>query len=397
MEPTRRVVTTTTEWDVKKQDIGLFFIYNAREDLSEQVLTVSDSNGNIVWESQIRSLPADKFNLIGISTEDVYITKQVFSATDIPQTDDYYSATVNQNFEDGVLCLKINNFVEDKFLENTEDFTKLFDIIEQDMHPSSESELVESTIELLDEEVSVDLIRGHTETVNTEGVALVEAPRNFKDEIISTLFSYVPINIDCRDCVTHTEVGQSIMIEKIGSYYIVLLNGFGPKPTYLLEDDEYYFEFLGTVSSFFEKIEKRICKMYGLSIDEYNEIDKFLVVDESEDILEESLINIKVLKRAQLLSEVVNDQDNIILDLTYSAFTVIFKNESGHIIKITNQHLGLVNGEQNIDKIASIIQVYPHENFIFTGLFINDSLYAEVKTTDKVCNQTSITKFIMSK
>lgn len=423
--PTGRIISKMMEWEVQEHDQGLFFIYNTMSDILDDVLSVVDSDNQVIWESEIRSLPANSFNLINVECEEVYITKKVLRASDMPKSEAPYGIKL-KSYEDCLMYLKVSNLPKFSDEDKLDDAFGIPDVSEDEMTLENTEETLEEPIveEFSDTEVSetniisFDFLNAcsqiQEEVVNLDESELEMAlftdestdqssnvqhlqPIDMKSYLMSQMLAYAPINIDYRLCEDAIDIKQSIVIEKMGNYFIVVLNGFSNKPTYLLDGDEIYFKADLTVEEFLQKIQKRICRMYGLSIDEFNSIDKVLVIDELERINVNSMdANIRIYTRTRLLPIGANMGEYILVDLTYRALQITFKDESNNIFNMSNEALGLNQGIHVLEQISSIIRGIQYKPILYTGLFIDDAISTQVSNEMNNQNMVSLAKYMSS-
>ena len=199
---------------------------------------------------------------------------------------------------------------------------------------------------------------------------VVKREENIDKYVINHMLNYFPVNIDIKDKnEINDEITQSIIIEKIGDKYTVLINkidGILSKSLFLRNGETIYYDGEEDIVQFLEKIEKRVCLNYDLSNEEYNCLSKLLIVDNNENIEDiKDLENIQVLFRKDIVKNLVNDNIALI-DVNDSSLSLLFMGEDYNSIHITTNAIGTQKSENIMQDIKSISALFDKE-IILTG------------------------------
>lgn len=364
-------ITGLENWNMKDNEKGIFFIKSHREDILTHVFELKDLEGNVIWKSDIMELPQNSLVLKEYENQNLYITSKVLDANEMPLGDKVY-------------CMEIKELGSMNALSVTDIRvnTKSIDQNNQDkIYEYKEYHYIEPYFE----------DRQALECVKAMDV-------DTKSLIIETGMKHMPVNIDCRQLSEVEKEQHLIVMEKIGNYYMAIQYGIMPgKPMYILNGDKQYFNFSGTPSEFISKIENRICMMYGMDKEEFNELKKLFIIDEKENDTNEfeGIENLKIITRESVLNNISDTEGKIIIDLGYKSCTFVLNDKDGNRIKVESEGLGLNKGEHILDIIKDIIEKLNKEEILYTGLFFVESdIYDKINNDENTNSKVMLSKHL---
>lgn len=308
-------VSTEKVWNIVDDKPGAFFIYNPSRDLSYSRICIRNKDTEeIVWQSPIKLLE-EVIKIDNRKSAIVYMSARVIFPENIDTKEGRYEIFIEDEESDNVDFIVVDNR------------NKFEDIV-------------------------------------------VKREESIDKYVINHMLNYFPVNIDIKDKnEMNDEITQSIIIEKIGDKYTVLINkidGILSKSLFLRNGETIYYDGEEDIVQFLEKIEKRVCLNYDLSNEEYNCLSKLLIVDNNENIEDiKDLENIQVLFRKDIVKNLVNDNIALI-DVNDSSLSLLFMGEDYNSIHITTNAIGTQKSENIMQDIKSISALFDKE-IILTG------------------------------
>lgn len=313
-------ISTENQWNVEDEKPGAFFIYNPCRDLSySRIYIRNKENQEIVWQSPIRLLD-DEITLEDKKSPIVYMSSRVLFTENIDTKNGKYEIVIEDDELEAVDFIVVDN--REKFKD-----------------------------------------------------IVIKKEESLSKYIINRMLNYFPVNIDIvyenEQC---NEFTQSIIIEKIGNEYTVLINkleGILNKSLFFRNGDTIYHNEEEGIVSFLEKIEKKICITYDLSSDEYNSFRKLIIVDDEQSKNEllnsyfEEDRNEYIIDRKDVFKGFVNE-NRALIDIDDSSLGILFTDENKNLVNIRTRALGTNITENIVGEIKAISELFD-SNIILTG------------------------------
>lgn len=177
-----------------------------------------------------------------------------------------------------------------------------------------------------------------------------------KQTIVNEFLSLYPLSITVNKATDKPliKIDDNIIVEKVGNYYITIINGLAFKPIYLLEGEKQYFEFREGTQQFFEKVKTLISRMYGLEPAEFDNLKKLLILDTEENV---EVPNLRIMAREASIELLESTKLNI-LDLSDKSLFISIRDEND--LKTTIRYKGIkVNqNPEIIEKVERVNEMY---------------------------------------
>ncbi|GMK41942.1 hypothetical protein PCCS19_50010 [Paenibacillus sp. CCS19] len=133
-----------------------------------------------------------------------------------------------------------------------------------------------------------------------------EAEPSFSKERLGQFLSEV-FSIDQSHIIAGAKIERSfaslfqIVVEKVGSSYITVLNDVMVRPMYFMINGESIHQWEGGVTSYFDWLEGQIVKMLNISQAEYDQWQKLYIVEADEEPSPEELPRVTIITRQSAL------------------------------------------------------------------------------------------------
>ena len=308
-------ITTNNKWEIENEYPGIFVIYNSTENLTGKNIYVKDVESNeVIWQSPLIPVP-HQLKISNSKCENAFMSHKAIFVENITNLDANY--------------------------------------------------IVYTDEEVIVNEFKIEDIR------NKYADIVVNYSENKSKYIINHMLDYSPINIEIKDIeVEHRVYDESIVIEKVGNKYTVLLNnleGILNRSIYLINTEDKYFDCNEGINSFIEKVKNRLNVMYQISEDEFNGFTKLLILDENTIVDLNEIENVNVEYRNNIIASMINSESSVV-DISEDFVEVTFYNEEGKVVRIKTTELRLQNIENDLEQVNKIISLLGNENTIILGI-----------------------------
>lgn len=207
-----------------------------------------------------------------------------------------------------------------------------------------------------------------TECEDTEELHEVQCSLDKKAVLFSNLSQYAPLSVEV--CNIENEqiiiVKKNIIIEKIGDVYITVLNNFAFRPVYLLDGEQEYTVWNGELDEYIVKISSIISKMYGLTKDEIESMEKLVVVEQHEEV-ETNLSNVVFSERKDVLKN-LQSKYKAVVDLTEKEFKITYNFSDNMYMYAHSKALSLRELNSWSEEAIKVLEPLKDEKILFTGM-----------------------------
>lgn len=314
-------IQTIDKWNVENEYPGAFFLYNCHEDMTYRKLyLIKKEDNSVIWESSIKEVP-ECLQIENPKSRIIYMSSKVL-------------------------------FLDNIDINNGEYIVKIEDI----------EESLEFNIE---------------DKRNIQEDIIVKYKENKTNYIINHMLKYSPLKIDIDEASEeYVDLDKSIIIEKTGNIYRVLLNkldGILLKPMYLKNGTKKYFEFYGEVSEFIEIIKNKLNEIYDIEFNVFDNFNKLLIVDNRDNLGELTFDDsMEIITRSSLL-KYLNNTNDCIIDTASDSITILFRNDKNQLVRIKTTELGMFNRENTLLEINTLSKYMNNSNILYTGFdIVND-------------------------
>lgn len=364
LEQGNREVEVCSNWQLTYEKLGIFFI-DSNETLDNNYTLSVMLNEKEIWKSTIRNLPEEGLAL-PFQSEFMYISSKVLSSKDVPYGDGMLEVILfnadNQEVAVAILSIEDLREAEDCScnLEETMklDYEKSIEQINVDpvIEGEEDNEEIEhfSNAEVL-EFSSSDVIQleeiAKEEVVSS--VEEIEETLDYKTRLFKNISQYTPVNFyldTAQEKEEYLSLKKNIVIEKLGSFYITVLNDFQSRPVYFLYNGDQIIEWHNSLEEYILWMEDIIGKMYNIPPSEMKTIEKLIIVTNENEKIENPLgENINWITREKAVENLSNKY-NYIVDLNMNYCRIITKDEENkEILNITSEGLAMKNFIDDVD------------------------------------------------
>lgn len=262
------------------------------------------------------------------------------------------SEELNEDTNEGI---NEPNYIEEDIIEEKSIEEKLF---------------VDESIEYKEEDI---------EEVVENFIEIIESPKisgyDLKVELFENLSSYAPIHLDIEIIEGEkefTSLKKNIVIEKIGNFYITVLNDFLSRLAYFIYNGEHIIEWNNSFEEYLSWMENIVSKMYNISTSELKGMEKLVIIKDEKEKVDSLEENITWITRKEAIKN-VNDKYADVIDLTSDYCCVNIKNQDDKkYLYIESQGLG-INNFVNEEFIAEIVNEMKQEEINETSRWINNA------------------------
>lgn len=321
-------VSTKKEWIIEDDRAGAFFIYNSTEDLSWSKIYLRDKETQeIIWMSPLRDLPS-QIKIDNCKSRVVYMSSKAIFTENIQNTSGSYELFIGDND---------NNSIEFVISDIRNDFEDV----------------------------------------------VVKYEENKSAYLINHILKYSNYEISRKDVSNiSNKYNSSIIIEKIGDKYSVLLNkpqNVINKVLFLRDNaNSIYHNCDGTIDDILSTIEKTMDIRYGTTIEEFNDLNKLIITDEVMDVND---INLDIVSRKDILQNALS-KDIVLIDKYANNTNIMLYDEQGKVLTISLEHLN----NEDIEELCTILN---HKQIVITGIIQEDNeleVGTEKSLSMLVCN-----------
>lgn len=301
-------VSTKKEWTIEDEKAGAFFIYNSTEDLSYSKIFLRDKETQeIIWISPLKDLPKE-IKIENCKSRVVYMSSKAIFTENLQNTSGSYELYIADNEENAI-------------------------------------------------EFTINDIRNNFEDI------VVKYEENKTSYLINHILKYSNYEISRKDVDdTFNKYNSSIIIEKIGDKYSVLLNkpqNVINKVLFLRDNaNSIYNDSNGSMEDILSTIQKTMDIRYGTTIEEFNDLDKLIITDKPSDIKEFNNLNI-VCRKDVLVGAL--SKEVVLIDKDIDKTNIMLHDEQGKILTISVDYLN----NDNIEELCSILN---HKKIVMTGM-----------------------------
>lgn len=337
--------------DGQEQGAAVLIVEEAREEEIENNLQLQEQS-NIIYMPQKISDGIEEPLLCDESYTDSIKAAEI--AEELP-VEKECEETVEEENKELEICEKESQ-TEDSEVPVEEAKAEIENLVISTEELKLEVEEPETCAEELGREVSIEESSEDEESEDyTEGLEEMDikacnaqeeekvAEMDLKVELFKNLTNYMPLNVSLikgESLKEYVSMKKSIVIEKIGNFYITVLNDFSNRPAYFLYNGEQIIEWNKSFEEYLAWMKNIVCKMYNITGDEMNRIEKLLIISEEEEsivIPEESIICVK---RKEVIKGLLNKY-SLIVDLTLDSCSIIYRDEENNNLFMETAALGI--------------------------------------------------------
>ena len=308
-------ISTKKYWNIEDDKAGAFFIYNSTEDLSWSKIFLKDKETQeIIWISPLKDLP-NQIKIDNCKSRVVYMSSKAILTEDLQNTSGNYELFIGDN-DDNSIDFNIND------------------------------------------------LRNNFEDI------VVEYEENKSSYLINHILKYSNYEISRKDRSNiSNKYDNYIIIEKIGDKYSVLLNK--PKnvinKVFFLKDNvnSIYHNWNGSIYDILSTIEKTMSFRFLTTVEEFNDLNKLIIADETININEAT--NLDIVCRKDILENILN-KDVVLIDKDTENTNIMLYDEQGKVLTISLEYL-------NNDAIEDICNILNYKKIVMTGIIqdVNES------------------------
>ena len=308
-------ISTKKYWNIEDDKAGAFFIYNSTEDLSWSKIFLKDKETQeIIWISPLKDLP-NQIKIDNCKSRVVYMSSKAIFTEDLQNTSGNYELFIGDN-DDNSIDFNIND------------------------------------------------LRNYFEDI------VVEYGENKSSYLINHILKYSNYEISRKDRSNiSNKYDNYIIIEKIGDKYSVLLNK--PKnvinKVFFLKDNvnSIYHNWNGSIYDILSTIEKTMSFRFLTTVEEFNDLNKLIIADETININEAT--NLDIVCRKDILENILN-KDVVLIDKDTENTNIMLYDEQGKVLTISLEYL-------NNDAIEDICNILNYKKIVMTGIIqdVNES------------------------
>ena len=308
-------ISTKKYWNIEDDKAGAFFIYNSTEDLSWSKIFLKDKETQeIIWISPLKDLP-NQIKIDNCKSRVVYMSSKAIFTEDLQNTSGNYELFIGDN-DDNSIDFNIND------------------------------------------------LRNNFEDI------VVEYGENKSSYLINHILKYSNYEISRKDRSNiSNKYDNYIIIEKIGDKYSVLLNK--PKnvinKVFFLKDNvnSIYHNWNGSIYDILSTIEKTMSFRFLTTVEEFNDLNKLIIADETININEAT--NLDIVCRKDILENILN-KDVVLIDKDTENTNIMLYDEQGKVLTISLEYL-------NNDAIEDICNILNYKKIVMTGIIqdVNES------------------------
>lgn len=308
-------ISTKKYWNIEDDKAGAFFIYNSTEDLSWSKIFLKDKETQeIIWISPLKDLP-NQIKIDNCKSRVVYMSSKAIFTEDLQNTSGNYELFIGDN-DDNSIDFNIND------------------------------------------------LRNNFEDI------VVEYEENKSSYLINHILKYSNYEISRKDRSNiSNKYDNYIIIEKIGDKYSVLLNK--PKnvinKVFFLKDNvnSIYHNWNGSIYDILSTIEKTMSFRFLTTVEEFNDLNKLIIADETININEAT--NLDIVCRKDILENILN-KDVVLIDKDTENTNIMLYDEQGKVLTISLEYL-------NNDAIEDICNILNYKKIVMTGIIqdVNES------------------------
>lgn len=308
-------ISTKKYWNIEDDKAGAFFIYNSTEDLSWSKIFLKDKETQeIIWISPLKDLP-NQIKIDNCKSRVVYMSSKAIFTEDLQNTSGNYELFIGDN-DDNSIDFNIND------------------------------------------------LRNNFEDI------VVEYEENKSSYLINHILKYSNYEIIRKDRSNiSNKYDNYIIIEKIGDKYSVLLNK--PKnvinKVFFLKDNvnSIYHNWNGSIYDILSTIEKTMSFRFLTTVEEFNDLNKLIIADETININEAT--NLDIVCRKDILENILN-KDVVLIDKDTENTNIMLYDEQGKVLTISLEYL-------NNDAIEDICNILNYKKIVMTGIIqdVNES------------------------
>ena len=308
-------ISTKKYWNIEDDKAGAFFIYNSTEDLSWSKIFLKDKETQeIIWISPLKDLP-NQIKIDNCKARVIYMSSKAIFTEDLQNTSGNYELFIGDN-DDNSIDFNIND------------------------------------------------LRNNFEDI------VVEYGENKSSYLINHILKYSNYEISRKDRSNiSNKYDNYIIIEKIGDKYSVLLNK--PKnvinKVFFLKDNvnSIYHNWNGSIYDILSTIEKTMSFRFLTTVEEFNDLNKLIIADETININEAT--NLDIVCRKDILENILN-KDVVLIDKDTENTNIMLYDEQGKVLTISLEYL-------NNDAIEDICNILNYKKIVMTGIIqdVNES------------------------
>ena len=308
-------ISTKKYWNIEDDKAGAFFIYNSTEDLSWSKIFLKDKETQeIIWISPLKDLP-NQIKIDNCKSRVIYMSSKAIFTEDLQNTSGNYELFIGDN-DDNSIDFNIND------------------------------------------------LRNNFEDI------VVEYEENKSSYLINHILKYSNYEISRKDRSNiSNKYDNYIIIEKIGDKYSVLLNK--PKnvinKVFFLKDNvnSIYHNWNGSIYDILSTIEKTMSFRFLTTVEEFNDLNKLIIADETININEAT--NLDIVCRKDILENILN-KDVVLIDKDTENTNIMLYDEQGKVLTISLEYL-------NNDAIEDICNILNYKKIVMTGIIqdVNES------------------------